>query len=180
MEAKEALRREIRQRKKEASSEELRRQSDSVTRQLLRHSRVLDARCLMLYASLPDEVDTAGLIRALHAMGKRILLPVVKGPGTMVLRVYRGEEHTRVGAFHITEPAGEDVVSYEMVDVAIVPGMAFDVRGNRLGRGKGYYDRFLPAVSHAYKIGVCYGFQLVGQVPTGDLDQPMDEIVTSE
>ena len=98
----------------------------------------------------------------------------------MVLRTYEGEEHTQEGAFHIQEPTGENITDYQSIDVVIIPGMAFDSAGNRLGRGKGYYDRFLPKVSQSYKIGVCYGFQLVERVPTGDFDQPMDEVVFSE
>ena len=169
MDEKEILRQEIRRRKREAVSEDLKRQSGDVIQRLLRHPRVRDARCLMLYASLPDEIDTACLIRSLQGEGKRVLLPVVTGPGEMVLRMYEGEEHTQEGAFHIQEPTGENITD-----------MAFDSAGNRLGRGKGYYDRFLPKVSQSYKIGVCYGFQLVERVPTGDFDQPMDEVVFSE
>lgn len=180
MDEKEILRREIRRRKREAVSEDMKRQSGYVTQRLLRHPRVRDARCLMLYASLPDEVDTTCLIRSLQGEGKRVLLPVVTGPGEMVLRMYEGEDYTQEGAFHIIEPTGEDFTRYDAIDVAIIPGMAFDSEGNRLGRGKGYYDRFLPKVSQSYKIGVCYGFQLVERVPTGDFDQPMDEVVFSE
>lgn len=179
MDEKRALRQEIRRRKREATPEDLARQSAEVARRLLAHPKVAEARCLLLYASLPDEVDTAALLRALRQRGKRVLLPVVQGSERMSLREYRGEAHVKEGAYHIAEPTGQDFTHYELIDVAIVPGMAFDAQGHRLGRGKGYYDRFLPLLGQAYKIGVCYGFQLVERVPTGAFDQPMDEVVTS-
>ena len=66
---------------------------------------------------------------------------------------------------------------YQAIDLAIVPGMAFDPQGHRLGRGRGYYDRFLPLIPQAYKIGLCFPFQLVGNVPTEPTDIAMDEVV---
>jgi 5,10-methenyltetrahydrofolate synthetase len=80
------------------------------------------------------------------------------------------------GAFHILEPIGEQFADYEKIDVALVPGMAFDAAGHRLGRGKGYYDRFLAAHPHLYKIGVCFPFQHVAEVPVNEYDVCMDEV----
>ena len=63
------------------------------------------------------------------------------------------------------------------VPVILVPGMAFDAKGHRLGRGRGYYDRFLAAHSHIYKIGVCFDFQKVDEVSTDAFDIPVDEVI---
>ena len=63
------------------------------------------------------------------------------------------------------------------IDLAIIPRVAFDVHGNRLGRGKGYYDRLLPRLPHTYKIGICFPFQLLEKVPTETQDVRMDEVL---
>ncbi len=81
----------------------------------------------------------------------------------MVLREYtRKSRILREGAYHIMEPAGTlfPPHRYSEIDVAIIPGMAFDTQGNRLGRGKAYYDRFLPKIPGAYRIGIAFPFQL--------------------
>ncbi len=144
---------------------------------LLSHPRIIAARVVLMYCSLPDEVDTHDAIDRLVEAGKCVLLPQVTGPDTMCLRVYRGKDDLREGAFHISEPQGPVFTAYGDVDVAVVPGMAFDGRGHRLGRGRGYYDRLLPQLSRAYKIGVCYDFQKVDEVPTDPYDVVMDEVL---
>ena len=68
----------------------------------------------------------------------------------------------------------------DAIDLIIVPGVGFDRQGNRLGRGKGYYDRLLPRIPSAYKIGICFPFQLVEEIPAEPFDIRMDEIVTKE
>ena len=84
----------------------------------------------------------------------------------------------QAGAFGILEPTGKLFTDYEKIDVVVVPGMAFDKEGHRLGRGKGYYDRFLAKIRNTYKIGLCFPWQLVDNVPTDEHDILMDEIMT--
>ena len=74
------------------------------------------------------------------------------------------------------EPTGEPFTDYEQIDIVLVPGMAFDAAGHRLGRGRGYYDRFLIQTA-CRKIGVCFPFQRVAEVPTDDHDVMMDEVI---
>lgn len=133
---------------------------------------------MLLYHSLPDEVDTHGLVRRWSGQ-KRILLPVVKGED-LELKLYTGDNHLTQGAFRIDEPTGPAFTDYAAIDLAVIPGVAFDRRGNRLGRGKGYYDRLLPRIPSAYKIGICFPFQLVEEIPAEPFDIRMDEIVTKE
>ena len=95
----------------------------------------------------------------------------------MELRHYRGPQDLQGGFFNIMEPVGEVFSNYERVDVAVVPGMAFDSRNNRLGRGRGYYDRLLPLLTNAYKIGICFDFQRLPGIPSEATDQPMDEVI---
>ena len=138
------------------------------------HPRWQEARTVLLYHSLPDEPDTHAFVRQ-WAGKKRILLPVVVGDD-LELRVYTDDGSLRTGAFHIAEPTGKAFTDYAAIDLAIVPGVAFDREGNRLGRGKGYYDRLLPRLK-AYKIGLCFPFQLVESIPAEAHDVRMDEII---
>ena len=90
------------------------------------------------------------------------------------LHRYHGEAHLTTGAFHIKEAQGETLEHFDSVDVVLVPGVAFDSAGHRLGRGGGYYDRLLPHLKHAKKIGLCFDFQVLSFVPTTSHDVNMD------
>lgn len=172
---KSGLRRLVRQRKGEYSEARLREMSARTVARLLQHPRVRAAHTLMLYHSLPDEVYTHDLIDRLMAEGKTVVLPAVTGEGEMEAR--RADGGMREGAYHIMEPAGEPFTALGEIEVAVVPGMAYDRDGHRLGRGKGYYDRFLPRLTGAYRIGVCFGFQIVERVPTEAHDMTVDEVI---
>lgn len=128
---------------------------------------------------MPDEVPTQGLLDELVSEGKTVLLPRVISDTEMEVRRYTGKEDLRKGAFGIMEPTGTLFTDYERIDVAIVPGVAFDRDGHRLGRGKGYYDRFLSKVPLVYKIGVCFPSRLMDKVPADKYDILMDEIITA-
>ena len=147
---------------------------------------------VMAYWPLPDEVDIRPLINALVAQGTTVLLPKVVDDEHMELRRYASQSDLTEGAFHIMEPTGAPFADYEKIDVALIPGMAFDAAGHRLGRGKGYYDRFLaslrpsslspqPSSFTTYPspllLGVCFPFQRVAEVPTAPHDICVDEII---
>ena len=132
---------------------------------------------ILLYSALPDEVPTQALMDDLVAQGKTVLLPRVINDRDMELRRYTGPQDLQEGAYGILEPTGERFTDYDAIDVAIVPGMAFDAEGHRLGRGKGYYDRFLSRVPHLYKIGLCFSWQMVDHVPCDEHDIVMDEVI---
>lgn len=134
------------------------------------------ATTVMLYYPLSDEVDIRVLIDELVGQGRTILLPRVTGDTTMELRRYSGEADLCEGAFGIMEPTGDVFSDYASIDVAVVPAMAYDAEGHRLGRGRGYYDRFLAAHPHIYKIGVCFDFQQVAEVPVGVHDVSVDVV----
>ncbi len=136
------------------------------------------ASCIALYHALPGEVQTADFIEKWHKQ-KRLLLPIVKGNDLQLL-LYAGKESVKTGAFGIWEPTEEcEVVPEEEIDLVIVPGVAFDRQHNRLGRGKGFYDRLLSTLS-APKIGICYDFQLKELIPIEPFDKKMDLILTEK
>jgi 5,10-methenyltetrahydrofolate synthetase len=138
--------------------------------------RLADCQVLMGYWPLADEVDIRPLLNQLVRAGRTIVLPKVVDDEQMELRRYRSEDDLVEGAFHILEPAGEPFLEADQIEVALVPGMAFDAAGHRLGRGRGYYDRFLSAHPRLRKIGVCFPFQRVAEVPTADFDVSVDEV----
>lgn len=124
---------------------------------------------------MEDEVNTHSFIEKWYKK-KKILLPVVIG-NELIIRTYTGKSSLCVGSYGILEPMGETFTEYTSIDLAIVPGVAFDMKGHRLGRGKGYYDRLLPQIN-ARKIGICFPFQVVGEVPSEDFDICMNDIIT--
>ena len=132
---------------------------------------------ILCYWPLPDEVDIRPLIAELVAAGKHVVLPRVTGDDTMELRCYTSEADLCEGAFHIMEPTGERFVDYDAIDIALIPGMAFDAASHRLGRGRGYYDRFLAAHPLRHTIGVCFPFQRVPQVPSDAHDILVHEVL---
>lgn len=175
MTSKEDMRKMLRQRGAIGTSAE----ASSIIDQLRNHPRVMLSHTLFIYYSMPDEVPTQGLLDELVSEGKTVLLPRVISDTEMEVRRYTGKEDLQKGAFGIMEPTGTLFTDYERIDVAIVPGVAFDRDGHRLGRGKGYYDRFLSKVPLVYKIGVCFPSRLMDKVPADEYDILMDEIVTA-
>ena len=175
MNEKTLLRQQIRAEKRLHPSSELQQWSRQAANRLEQHPKFISADTILLYASLPDEVDTRDLIDRWHKQ-KRILLPKVCGD-ELTLHIYTGPDCLQTGAFGINEPTGKTFNDYDKISLAVVPGMAFDSRGHRLGRGKGYYDRLLPLLKNAYKIGICFGFQFVPGVPADEHDIMMDEII---
>ncbi len=159
------------------SPERLRLMSAPIVERLLAHPRVAGAGTVLAYHSLPGEVRTHEMLGRLLGMGKAVLLPRVPEAGGLVLVPYAGRESLRPGAFGIMEPVGEAVPCHCGIDVAIVPALAYDGLGNRLGRGKGYYDSLLAGMPATYKIGVCFPFQIVERVPTTEGDVRVDEVL---
>ncbi len=163
---KRELRQQIRTQKRRLSAAELAVMSEDICSKVLALASWQEAGTLLLYYPLPDEVDVRLLIKDAFESGKKVLLPVVKGD-ELELRLYEGEASLKEGAFGIMEPTGPlfAPIHYDEIELAIIPGMAFDSAGHRLGRGKGYYDRLLPNLRDAKLIGVCFPFQFLEEVP---------------
>ena len=137
---------------------------------------------VLLYWSLDDEVCTHTLVERLYKEGHRVLLPHVVSDTEMTLHPYAGQEQMRPGAWGILEPVTPSIDIATLDEgreaVAVVPGMAFDADGGRLGRGKGYYDRLLKLLPYIYKMGLCYDWQVVDGVPMDEYDVRMNRIIT--
>lgn len=136
-----------------------------------------EAGVVLLYAALPDEVPTQRLLEA--AEGKTILLPRVVGDNLEIRLYTTPADLVESPDYHILEPSGPLFTDYAAIDLAIIPGMAFDALGHRLGRGKGFYDRFLalPACRRLKTIGLCFDFQLIEDLPTEPHDLPVGSVI---
>ena len=140
----------------------------------------LDSRTVMLYLALPQEVQTESLLAECHRKAKRVVVPAVTKQGLVAAQMPPGPAELRPGRFGILEPATETAaISPNDIDCVLVPGIAFDGRGARLGFGKGYYDRFLcrlPAATHI--CGLAFALQIVERVPELPHDVRMQWLVT--
>lgn len=136
----------------------------------------VSARTVLLYWSMDDEVQTREFVVQWYRQ-KNILLPCVDGD-ILRLRPFSGTDHMVAGeSFGIGEPTGEEFTDYENIDLIVVPGVAFDTHGNRMGRGRGFYDRLLKLTPHAYKVGVAFDFQMRDTIPTEPHDIAMDRVI---
>ena len=133
---------------------------------------------ILLYYPLKDEVDVLPLIKEGTDSGKTVLLPAVDGEN-LKLGLFKNSFSLKKGRFDIYEPKTDFFAPerYLEIDLAIIPGMAFDKKCNRLGRGKGYYDRFLPLLKNAFKVGVCFPFQMFEKIPCEECDVKTDIVV---
>lgn len=177
------LRKYVRSLKKGYTQEQLMAMSEDISASLLAEQHVREANCILAYFPLPDEVSVITVIEALVSQGKTVLLPEVVSDTEMVLREYHSRSDLKEGAFGIMEPTGKLFDDYNRIETVLVPGMAFDEKGNRLGRGKGYYDRFFADVEARvgrlpYLIGVAFPFQKFGEIPHSEHDKMMDKVLT--
>ena len=173
---KKELRKYIRSKKAELSEPQKIDAARNAFALLEQVSEFQDAEHILLYYSLPDELSTHNFIERWHGK-KHIYLPRVNG-STLDILPYNPEAMGE-GAYNIEEPTGSDIVPIDRIELIIVPAMGYDRKGNRLGRGKGYYDRFLPLLSpHCHKMGICFSYQLFPSIPHDSHDIMMDEVLS--
>ena len=171
---KKELRANIKALKKQHTKEQLLEQSVAILSKLENDDDFKKARIVMIYSTLPDEVQTQAFLEKWRYR-KKIILPTVVGDD--IVPVELAEETTfAVGDFNILEPQNEPYTGG--YDLIVVPGVAFDRNGNRIGRGRGYYDRFLCKHLNVRRIGICFDFQLVDEVPTEPNDIKMDKVIS--
>ncbi len=171
---KDEIRRRVRAQKSMLTEYERRQAADDVFEQLEQLAAFIMSEHILMYHSLPDELSTHSFLDKWHG-SKHFYLPRVNGVNLDILPYE--QTSLQLGAFHIEEPQGDETVSIDDIEMVVVPAMAYDRQGNRVGRGKGYYDR-LVADSKAIKIGVAYDCQLVDEIDTDSFDQPVDIVIT--
>lgn len=175
---KREIRAEMKRRNRELSAARRDAAAQTIFAQAERLPAFREARCVALFCALGDEPPTR---EALHRWSreKRVVVPRVEGDQ---MQFCDWDPVTACsGAFGIEEPGpGARVCPPEEIDLMFIPGVAFTASGVRLGRGRGYYDRYLsqPAV-RAVRVGVCFGHQIVGELPAEPHDAGMDEVICS-
>ncbi|MCK9603277.1 MAG: 5-formyltetrahydrofolate cyclo-ligase [Candidatus Omnitrophica bacterium] len=136
------------------------------------------AKVIMFYIAFNGEVDTKEMIKEAQKLGKIIVVPVCRKD--RVIRACFLGDQTKLarGPYGISEPAVKESIDLRYLDLVITPGVAFDKQGNRLGRGKGYYDRFLKKLHRkTTSIGLAFDFQILPSVPTAMHDVAVDRVI---
>lgn len=151
----------------------------AAAKRLLALPEIARAQVVLIYASTSEEIDTSPAIEALRRRGAVVALPRVAGPKELAIhRVDAGTPLVR-GPFGLVEPPVDaPVVAPGEVDVAVVPGVAFDGACRRVGRGAGYYDRLLIQMDRAVTVGLAFDGQVLDEVPCEEHDVCLDVLVT--
>lgn len=173
---KNTVRRNIRTIKNTLSIEEKKDAAIRVFSRLEATHEFASSRNIMIYYSLPDELSTTEFIDK-WCKHKSFFLPRVNGDNLDIVPL---DNNLQPGAFNIKEPSGRSIAEINTIDLIIVPAIAFDRNGNRIGRGKGYYDRLLKSADSIIKIGVGYDFQLVDKIDSETHDVPLDIVITDK
>lgn len=134
---------------------------------------------IMIYYSVRNEVDTVAIIGYLLEARKKVALPVCTPERDLQVAVINDLNQLQPAPFGLMEPKpSAALLGPEKIELIIIPGVAFDEKGNRLGHGKGYYDRFLSKTPNKFKLGLAYDFQLVPEIPTEEHDVKMNGLLT--
>jgi 5-formyltetrahydrofolate cyclo-ligase len=187
---KDELRSRLRAERAALSADAVAAASAAVCARLGRVAAIARARVVALYAATRGEIDAAPLAAELRARGATVVYPRVDGDRLRFHAVGGGGAGAGAGGgvgalepgtFGILAPrADAPEVALDAIEVVLVPGLAFDRGGHRVGYGRGYYDAALAAAARALRIGLCHAFQLVDTVPRAGADEPVDAIVTPD
>jgi 5-formyltetrahydrofolate cyclo-ligase len=138
------------------------------------------AEVICVYLSLPGEVETRAILEVAWKQGKRVAMPAPRDDGEYMPAWLTPDEPMIRGAFGLMEPLTPHWAKPDRFDLVVVPGVAFSLTGARLGHGRGYYDRMLARLAKrvACRVGLCFSFQIVPELPVTEDDVGMDAMVT--
>lgn len=173
---KKILRKQMLQKRRGLLDEAVKKNSAAVMQRLTANAVYRDAVCILTYISTDHEVDTTELIRRAWTENKQVFVPRVCGKGMEFYRIHSFEE-VEPGAYGILEPKGTEISKAEK-GLLIVPGVAFDKSGNRIGYGGGFYDAYISRYPDLKKVALAYEFQVLETIPAEDFDQAVDMIIT--
>ncbi|NOR46334.1 MAG: 5-formyltetrahydrofolate cyclo-ligase [Candidatus Delongbacteria bacterium] len=176
---KKTLRKQIKLIKRSLSSDDRAIHSNTVIRKLEESVEFKNSHTIFIYWAMDDEVDTREFIIKWYKK-KTFILPTIDGDD-LILKKFSGIDSLRDGDLYaIPEPKGEPFETLNDIDLAIIPGVAFDKQNNRMGRGKAYYDKILRKIKgRSILIGICFDFQLVDEVPVEEHDITMNKVIHS-
>ncbi len=178
-EEKRALRRLIKEQKAQLSRTDMEREAAGVFSAVATLPLFQKAETVLAYWAMGDELPTADFVDGIVG-SKRVALPVVQGDDLLLLEYTGRACLQRVPPFGIEEPQGTAAIRPGEVDLVVVPGVAFDRAGNRMGRGRGFYDRLFAQMPDVATVGVCLSVQLVESVPVEAHDRAMEVVVCGD
>ncbi|MFQ5680519.1 MAG: 5-formyltetrahydrofolate cyclo-ligase [Candidatus Omnitrophota bacterium] len=181
---KQRIRKEISEKLKSQGDKQRIEKSRQIGKGLFRWDVFNQAETLMFYVSVDSEVDTFDMIRKAILSGKKVAVPTIdeKDKNMTVSRILDLDKDMNIGPYGIRQPCRERLmpISPDELDLIVVPGIAFDRQNNRLGRGKGYYDRLLANKSgKTYTVGLAFDFQVLSYLPHTNHDQPVDHLISA-
>ncbi len=184
-ETKKSIREEKARLRGALSETSIREKSREITRKLGSLAEFKACRDILFFLSLPSEVQTDEMIQLALGLGKNIYVPIVdrKRRRLEISAIPGLDIEFEKKQFGILEPGGShlNIVSPEIIDFVVVPGLAFDLKGGRIGYGAGYYDKLLKEVSgHVVSVGVAYDFQVMDSIPQTEFDVPVNKILTEK
>ena len=175
---KKEIRAEVKKRRREADEETLHEKSLQILERFRQLSAYKDASLLLAYVDAKREVETRLLMRCAWDDGKKVAVPRVDGDGIMHFYYLRSLKDLEPGAFGIMEPRADCWICEPEEGLLLMPGVAFDEQGHRVGYGGGYYDRYLEKHPHLIHIALAFEFQIFPEVPSEKHDICPDLIVT--
>ncbi len=161
------------------TKDEIIEKSRQIEERLFNFNKYKESKAIMFYVSINSEVHTHEMIQK-ALLDKRVIVPKVVHHEIEPSIVLDFDSLIPSGKFGILEPIEAMKIAYKNIDLVLVPGIAFDKQGHRIGYGFGYYDKFLAKVPKAIKIGLAYDFQIIDDVPKEEHDVPVDFIVTEK
>ncbi len=177
---KNKLRKKIRNLRENLSIEEVLGKSERTCNKLIETNIYKNAKIIMSYMSIKNELNTQGLNAKILSDKKKLYLPVIdKKYNMIVAREVEKLEKISKGMYNIPEPSNGKIIDKNKIDLIIVPGLVFDKNGNRIGFGMGYYDRFLKDYN-GKTIGLCYKFQIVETIISEAHDEKLDMLCSED
>jgi len=176
---KQEIRSKILLKLKKQKEEERSKKSRLIKEKLFKEPVFKKAKSVMFYIALKGEVETKGMIEAAKNLGKIIAVPVcVKNRASLRPALLEAQAHLKKGPYGVSEPVVSRYLALKDLDLVVTPGLAFDKKGNRLGRGKGYYDRFLKQIpKDTPSIGLAFRMQILPLVPTSPSDVSVTKVL---
>jgi len=164
---------------KKQKEEDRSKKSSLIKEKLFKEPVFKKAKRVMFYIALKGEVETKEMIEAAKSLGKIIAVPVcVKDRASLRPALFNSHAHLKKGPYGVSEPVTGSFIALKDLDLVVAPGLAFDKKGNRLGRGKGYYDRFLKKIpKDTPSIGLAYRLQILPAVPITPSDVSVTKVL---
>lgn len=183
MKMKDRLRKSIEKKRNTLSTSEVLEKSSRIKKRIFEMDLFRDAQTILFYVSYGNEVYTHDMIKESISLGKTVVVPKsVTKNNALILSQLTDWNNLEVGAYTILEPKQESIeqVDVESIDLIIIPGVVFDESGNRIGHGKGYYDRLLNDSRNIPSVGLAFEFQIVEDIKSEQHDEKIDIIVTED